>query len=330
MAKHPLSIPKDANQDERDLITTINRIDEWKGLDITYAPVPGGITNPNFKVTVDGKSFFVKIPGKGTEAFIDRDNCHQANEIAYEAEVGPKVCYYFEDTKVEIFEWLEGYRQMTWGDAYNKEIFLKSIDAIRKFNEYKNKKLPLVQTAFDQTFHMMKMARELNAFLPPEIDRMEWLAHRIEDAILTGGIVYKPCHNDYWCNNIFFNEEKRDIKILDFEYASMNDECFDMGIYSGMNYFTEEMDVVYIKRYYGGWNEEKFARMKLYKIISDIKWSMWAVVQDKIATIKFDYMNWFGMKYSRLWSYMNDSRIDYWINLVSKKTYFNEKEILKK
>ena len=41
----------------------IARIDDWKGKKVTYAPVAGGITNPNFKVNVDGTNFFLKIPG---------------------------------------------------------------------------------------------------------------------------------------------------------------------------------------------------------------------------------------------------------------------------
>jgi thiamine kinase-like enzyme len=39
-----------------------------------------------------------------------------------------------------------------------------------------------------------------------------------------------------------WNEEKRDAKLLDYEYASMNDECYDFSILSGGNYFTEAMD----------------------------------------------------------------------------------------
>jgi thiamine kinase-like enzyme len=102
----------------------------------------------------------------------------------------------------------------------------------------------------------------------------------------------------------------------------MNDECYDFGIYSGMNYFTEEMDVAFIKRYYGFLNEEKLARLKLYKILADIKWSMWAVVQDKIASVKFDYLNWYGMKMARLRGFSLDPRLDYWLNLVAGTTQF--------
>jgi thiamine kinase-like enzyme len=319
MAKIPLPVTEGMSKNDQDLVKAVNRIDDWKGLELSYEPVIGGITNPNYKITVDGQTFFLKIPGAGTEAFIDRKNCHVAN--------GPRVAYFFEDTGVEVFDWIHGYRTMTWGDAYNKRIFLKTADLIRCFNEYKGMTLPLTQTAFDQTFLMMRLARENNAYLPPEIDKFEWLTHRIEDAILAGGIDYKPCHNDYWCNNIVINDETGDVKLLDYEYASMNDEGYDMGIYSGMNYFTEEMDVAFIKRYYGFFNEEKFARLKLYKILADIKWSMWAVVQDKIASVKFDYMNWYGMKIARLRPAVLDPRLDYWLNLVGKKSFFTEEEI---
>ena len=37
----------------------IARIDDWKGKEISYEPVAGGITNPNFKVTVDGTAHFL-------------------------------------------------------------------------------------------------------------------------------------------------------------------------------------------------------------------------------------------------------------------------------
>ena len=318
----PLPLTDDMSKNDRDLVNAVNRIDDWKGLEISCEPVLGGITNPNYKVTVDGKSFFLKIPGAGTDAFIDRKNCHIANIIAAKVGIGPATVYFFEDTGVEVWDWVDSIRPMNFGDVYNNDIFLKTSVLLRPFNDYTELKLPLTQTAFEQTFTMMRMARELKAYLPPEMKRLEYLAKEIENAILTGGIDYKPCHNDYYSNNIAINDKTGDVMLLDFEYASMNDECYDMGIYATTNYFSEGMDVVFIKQYYGFFNEEKFARMKLYKILADIKWGMWAVVQDKIASVKFDYMNWFGMKMARVRNFSMDPRLDFWLNLVAKNTQF--------
>ncbi len=318
MPKAPLALTPGMEGVEIELLATINRMSAWHGLDVSYVPVTGGITNPNFRVTVNGDDFFVKIPGAGTAAFIDRKNCHRANQIAEHVGIGPQVVCFFEDTGVEIFSWIHGYRTLTWGDVYDPKIFLQTVDLIRQFNEHEKISLPLTETAFEQTFKMLRMARDLKTYLPPEIERMEYLAKQIEGAILAGGIHYKPCHNDYYVNNIVINDETGDVKLLDFEYASMNDECYDMGLYSGANYFTEEMDVAFINRYYGEWREERFARLKLYKILADIKWSMWSLVQDKISLVRFDYFNWFGTKMARFRGNSLDPRLDYWLTLVSK------------
>lgn len=77
------------DQNEKDFLEAIDLIDEWKGKTIQYEPASGGITNPNWKTTVDGKQFFVKIPGKGTEAFIDRKNAHAASLNAAREGISP-------------------------------------------------------------------------------------------------------------------------------------------------------------------------------------------------------------------------------------------------
>jgi thiamine kinase-like enzyme len=207
--------------------------------------------------------------------------------------------------------------------VFNAEKFYKMIDVAKQFHSYKDIKLPLVQTAFDQTEKMLRIAKELKGHIPAEMDRMEWLVESIKDAITTAGIDYVPCHNDFWSANFVWIEETREIMLLDFEYASMNDECYDLGIWSAVNYFTEAMELELIKYYYGRHDEQKFAKLKLYKILQDIKWAMWSCVQAVNSPVKeYDYFEWLGAKMARLRSFWNDPRIDYWFNLLKGKTIF--------
>ena len=305
------------DKNENDLIEAINRVDDWKGSKITYETVTGGITNPNWKVTVNGQSYFVKIPGRGTNKFIDRNNAHIANLIASKEGIGPKAYYFFEDTGVEILEWLENYRTLNYGDVFNRQLFLQIIETIKKFHQHKELELPSKKSPFEQTFEMIKLAKEVGGYLPPEIDRMEWLAHQIEASIMKSGINYVPCHVDHWTANYLYNEDKKDLKLTDFEYAAMNDEGWDFAGISGTNYFTEAMDQEWIKHYYGVHDEVKFARFKLFKILTEICWSMWSSVQITQSSVKgFDYYMWMGTKLSRLRSYWNDPRLDYWLTLL--------------
>ena len=301
----------------------ISKVVIWKGKKIDYAPVPGGITNPNYKVTVDGKNFFLKIPGAGTDAFIDRDNCHIANVLAMESGAGPVVTHYFQDTGVEIWEWLEGYRTATWGDMYNKDTVDLIAKAAYRFHNC-GKTLPLRQTLFEQTWQMIDLAKE-GGYEPPWHDRFLFLLKEIEEAVLIDGIDYKPCHNDFWSNNFVLNDATKDFKMIDFEYASMNDPYNDLGCWAAINYFSEEMDVYLSNAYHGGWDEKGFAKIKLYKIIADIKWGYWALQQVINSDVKFDFMNWWGIKIGRLQHFMIDPRVDIWLNLLRGKPVFRQK-----
>jgi thiamine kinase-like enzyme len=311
------------NQNEQDLLEVVNSIDDWKGGKIKYEPVLGGITNPNWKVIVAGKPYFVKIPGRGTQAFIDRNNAHIAGLVAAKEGIGPPIHYYNDHTGVEVFEWLENYRTLNFGDVFNKEIFYKIIDTIRKFHQHKELILPLKQSPFEQTDSFMNLAKELQGYLPPEMDRMEWLVRMIEESVMTAGIEFVPCHNDFWTANYLYNEETGDLKLTDFEYAAMSDVCWDFADISVANYFTEAMDKEWIRYYYNEYDEIKFARMKLYKILKDIAWAMWSIVQSKQSSVQnFDYFDWFGTKMARLRQNWNDPRLDYWLNLIKGKTVF--------
>ena len=309
------------NQDK--VLNIIDRIDEWKGKETRFEAVTGGITNINWKVTVDADSYFVKIPGIGTEEFIDRHNCHQANLIAEVTGAGPRVFYFFDDTGVEVFQWLEGFRVLKYGDTFEEKKFYKMVDTLKKFHQYKEKELPLFQTIIEQTFKMLKMALELNLYIPIEIKRMEWTAKQIEEAIMTAGIDFAPCHNDVYTNNFVWNEKKQEMKLIDFEYSSMSDPYYDLACWSSGNYFSEAMDKELIRYYCGEYDEKIFARFKLYKILTEIKWSMWSCVQAAKSNIEdADYVNWLNGKMARLRYFWSDPRLDYWLDLLNGAPIF--------
>ena len=311
------------DEEQKKIVAVIEKVESWRGRHYEYNRVPGGKTNLNWQVTVDGEKFFVKIPGVGTEVFIDRKNCHEANLIAQNTGIGPKIFKFFEETGVEIFEWIENCQPVKFGDVFNEEKFYKMLNVARKFHKYKDISLPLTQTAFEQTEEMLRIAKSLKGHIPAEIDRIEWLVSSIKEAITTAGIDYVPCHNDFWSANFVWIEESRSMILLDYEYASMNDACYDLGIWSAVNYFTEAMDHELIRYYYGRHDEEKFARLKLYKILQDIKWAMWSCVQAVNSPVKdFDYFEWLGAKMARLRSFWNDPRLDYWFNLLKGRSIF--------
>ncbi len=71
------------NRQETLIEQAIVCFDGWKGRQAYYAPGSAGrgISNANWRVEVEGfaPAFFVKIPGQGTEMFINRLTAHEAS-----------------------------------------------------------------------------------------------------------------------------------------------------------------------------------------------------------------------------------------------------------
>ena len=169
---------------------------------------------------------------------------------------------------------------------------------------------------------MIRLAREGGGLEPFDMERVEWLLHRIEDAFNNDGMVMQPCHNDTYIINFMWNEKINNVKIVDFEYASMGDISYDLAIFSVDEFYEDPQDVAIIYRYFGQWDERQFARLKLMKLVSDIKWGMWASVQAVNSSLDFDFMRYHGWKFARLRSHWVDPRIDYWLNLLNRKPLF--------
>ncbi len=305
----------------------IARIDDWKGKEISYEPVAGGITNPNYKVTVDGTAYFLKIPGAGTD-FIDRDNCHAANQIASDAGVGAKVFYYFPDTGVEVFQWMDGYRTTKLGDMFNREICMAAVAAIRDFNNYPAT-LPVEESIFDQCRDMISRCTEAD-YIPPWHETMLYWMDRIERAFKAAGSESKPCHNDYWFNNFMWNEETKDGKVIDIEYASMNDPIFDLALWLQPFATDDIMRDAVIVYNNGVYDETLFAKLNLARMACEIKWIYWALQQTVNSNVDFDYYQWYNDKSARLRYYLVDERLDMWLNTLEGKTSWRTPGVWKK
>ena len=118
---------------ERAVEKALGEIDAWSGRRISYAPVAGGLQNSNWRLTVEGetKRYFMKIPGAGSEAFIDRQVANQAASRASALGIGPEVVLFHPASGVEVIEFLEDYRACTTADFAELELAHSVIERYR-------------------------------------------------------------------------------------------------------------------------------------------------------------------------------------------------------
>ncbi|MBD8907502.1 phosphotransferase [Methylorubrum zatmanii] len=302
-----ISLGNAATEAERAFEAVLRTVAPWQGRPMRYGPVHGGISNMNWRVEVAGEphSYFVKMPGRGTEMFIDRAAARAASRQAEIIGLGPRTFDYLDAQDIEIAEFIDGRRPSTNRDFADPALRAEAMRIYRRFHDAPL--LPLTKTVFDMIDEHDRQAAELGALLPPDqawLTRQTRLARAALDA---SGLDLVPCFNDPMPGNFLVGDDKS-ILLIDFEYASNNDRLYDLAIWSGEMFFPESVDRELIEQYFGRYDEALFARLMVHKALADVKWSTWAMVQNRISTLDFDFYKYGIWKHMRARSIMNDPR----------------------
>ncbi len=292
---------------ERALEAAIIQVKPWKGRRLRYRPVSGGISNTNFRIEVEGDDlgYFLKIPGRGTEMFIDRKAAAAASKQAEAIGVGPKTFDYLDHLDIEIAEFIDGRRASTHKDFADPAIRNEAVRVYRQFHDASA--LPLTKTVFDMIEEHFDQVRVLGGHWPLDHDWLFRSYKQARAALEASGLDLVPCFNDPMPGNFLIGDDKS-IKLIDFEYASNNERLYDLAIWSGEMFYSEDIDCEIIEEYFGFYNKASHARFIVHKALADIKWSTWAMVQNRISTLDFDFYKYGIWKHMRARSIIHDSR----------------------
>src|SRR5205823_2638919 len=87
----------------------VARVSMWRGVEVAFSPLSGGLTNENWAVEADGSKYVVRIPGASTELLaVDRANERANAEAAASTGVSPRIVEYLDDLSVMVLEFIPG------------------------------------------------------------------------------------------------------------------------------------------------------------------------------------------------------------------------------
>jgi thiamine kinase-like enzyme len=311
----------------------IAQIDDWKGGEVSHERWSDMFMwNFNYVVTANGKKYFVKIPGEYSEMFFNRDHIRAASELAAEVGLGPKVAYYLEDSGTQVDEWLEGYKGLRtdrwiFQHRFEEKFLFKSLDALKKLHD-SGKELPNKKSIFDTLRDLAALIEEHETFQPREMPYLMNLVDRIEDALdANGGMDLKPCINNInerWTWDFLWNAETEDLKVVDYEWASMNDVCSDLATMSTSAMLYDDHDEELVEYYFGELDPVQFARFKLFKYLVCMKGCFVMAILDKFRPATFDYIRSYGWKMARLRALLNDPRRENWVWMVKNHAVLDQ------
>jgi len=253
----------------------------------------GGITNKNYKITVDGESFVLRVGGNETKFLgIDRKVEYECSRLAAQVGVAPEPIAFIEPEGFIVARFISG-KEIPIEEIGTEENIKRVLQSMKAYHALDF--FPGTFSPFRVAEEYRKTALSFNVKLP---DKMDWYLEKsgeIEKAMYgRQPLTPRPCHNDL-LNGNFIDDGTR-IRILDWEYAGMGDIFFDLGNFAVQHEFTVEQDEILLKAYFGNPTDSQRAHQKLMKIMSDLREAMWGMVQIGVSKLDFDYAG-YGQKY---------------------------------
>jgi thiamine kinase-like enzyme len=302
-----------ANDSEVLLEATLLQLSQYPREELRYSPVSGGITNANYRV-ISGSpevALFIKIPGKGTENFIDRKVANEAAKLASDVQLGPQVLHFFPETGVEVSDFVEGYRPCNNFAFQTRAVREMAIDCYRLFHS--GKLLSQTKTVFAMIDEHVDQALSLGSLFPDDWAWLDRQYRMARSALEASGLDITPCFNDPMPGNFMVNAACDHMLLIDYEYASNNDRCYELGVWFGEMFFEDSVERELIERYFGDVRQERVARCQIYKALADIKWGCWSIIQARQSQLAFDYSKYGAWKFLRARSVMHDWRWPCWL-----------------
>ncbi|KUL66720.1 hypothetical protein ACFV27_46140 [Streptomyces antimycoticus] len=79
-------------------------------------------------------------------------------------------------------------------------------------------------------------------------------------------------------------------------------------------FFEPDVEHLLAEEHFGAVTPLHTARIQVCKALADLKWATWAMIQQRISHLEFDYHRYGAWKYQRCRSVMHDSRWTLWLS----------------
>lgn len=228
-----------------------------------------GMTNRSFIFSVGEERFIMRIPGEGTDELINRENEYQVYKKIKDLNISDDLVYMSKTHGYKITKYLENSRNC---DGFNWNEVDSCLDVLKQFHSKKLKvdhkfdlleKIEFYESLWQGQPSMFKDYKETKTKV---IELLELIEDFPKKWALT--------HMDPNPDNFLMTDEE--IKLIDWEYASMQDQHLDIAMFAIYAMYDREQVEKLINLYFED-QCEQITRIKIYAYIaiSGLLWSNW-------------------------------------------------------
>lgn len=233
-----------------------------------------GMTNRSFLFRCKGEKYIMRIPGEGTERLINREHEHQVYEAIKNKGICDDIIYFDVNNGYKVTKCLDNTRNC---DPQNWEEVEKCMKILKKFHNLDLK----VEHTFD-IFGEIELYEGLwgeNKSIYRDYGATKEKIYKLKEYIESLNTHKCLAHIDAVPDNFLFCDDgsgEDDIRIIDWEYAGMQDPHVDIAMFSLYSMYTkEEVDKLYDIYFDGTYDEAVRAKIYAYIAACGLLWSNW-------------------------------------------------------
>src|ERR1041385_2506549 len=285
------------------------KVSLWRGRRIAISPLSGGLTNENYLVECEGGRYVLRLPGQSTELLsIDRENEVYNTKAAASTGIAPKVLEHVGGLDVMVLEFIDG-QTMSARTLQSGPMTARMAQSFHRLH---------AAPRFLKDFNMFRLIEyylgivEEHGVEIPDGYR-DWLGTvaDIERASGVAALPPAPCHNDLLCEN--FIDDGSALRIVDYELSGNNDPCFDLGNTAQEAEFDQDLRGALCEAYFGKLDRRQLARMNLFALMSDVGWTLWGAIQNRISAVDFAFRGYYTGRWERALEVMRSDRLRRWM-----------------
>ncbi len=280
--------------DEENLRSHLHKIFEDKDISKAEIVKIGGMSNKNFKVTIDGKSYVLRVPGNGSEGMVERSN-EEFNAIeACKLGVNPEIRYFNPSNGIKLTDFVENAETLNAATIQRHDNMCKIAAIYRKVHSSRIR-LKNEFNLFHEIEKYDRLIEKAGAVMYKGWENVRPDVLELEGYLNSLGVDLKPCHNDALYEN-FIKAADGTLYLIDWEYSGMNDPMADFAALFIEAGFEKENEDYILDKYFEG-NIPSCAHEKIlcYQILWDYLWSQWTVIKeakgDDFGTYGIDRFN---------------------------------------
>ena len=238
----------------------------------------GGMTNIVHLVEMPDINLIVRIPGKGTEDYINRTFEYNNAMAAWRAGVSAEILWADVSKGVMVSKAINDIETMTpdFFTTRNGSPARAGVALAKLHNS--GQTFDFRFELFNMIDDYLKILSTKNAELPEGYHDIVKKAEPVKAILEANPTTLAPCHCDPLCEN--FLDDGKNMWIVDWEYSGMNDPLWDLGdlsVEAGMN---EDQESELLLSYFGKEpTAEQKGRVVIYKAMCDLLWTLWGLIQ---------------------------------------------------